>query len=230
MKIQRKQKSIIVFSVIVVGYIVIASHVPIFVNDYPKYINNISEEYLSLFNFKDTSKIKIATSAVTKYRYPFSRFEYDSKYSFTVYKLTDSMPTPLTSIVTTTYNFSQNTTNTWYSAVYGDFFKLNYSVDTPRTIKEIVLNLAGDSNKNIIFSDSVIGYRLNFKNISLSIDPKKTLDFYIEPNDNLFHFKELPIIIVLKKRSQQVYLVLISGITGKEQLNDCLVLTLMNKR
>jgi hypothetical protein len=170
---------------------------------------NIPSEYLSIFKIKDTSELKPLISYNTKYRFPITLMDYQTKYTLIIYKISDSLTVPVAKFVHVNYNYSFKSSGT-YSVVNENLFELNFLHDSTKKYYQIEINLSGDSISNLTQSDTLISYYLKFNQISWTKNSNRFLDIYIEPKDITPFAKTIPASIAFLKHNNSLFFILLS--------------------
>ena len=95
------------------------------------------------------------------------------------------------------------------------------------SVKNVHLAMWGKSISEYIKSDSIIGYRLLCKNMSLTYDSENAVDIFLEGTEEFLGITEtIPLNLLFRKRGKDLYLFILSRVDLKADIPQDLLINL----
>ncbi|MFD0792805.1 hypothetical protein ACFQZX_04210 [Mucilaginibacter litoreus] len=175
---------------------------------YPAHFSiNISDNYRSLL--ADNDKIKVLKTTSEPDRWPVTDIKIDNKYVIEIIRLNGSFPNALDSTITVNQKDEHISYDYTYSRSLEQIpFYIRYILQGPAISNTIIANVSGDQINIQKQGDTVISCFAYLKNFSLKYGLKNPQDIHVEQENDT---KKLPIEIMFRKKSDQIYLIMIMG-------------------
>ena len=177
----------------------------------------IPQDHLDLFN--DTSVDKFTSKFVynSKFRFPFSSFEFDHKYNVLINRLAYSKKNPLVDMI----KLSKVRSDKSKGVVYHDLGQKCYSFmcNSGKQVltSDILLTLSGDSLISLRGNGNVCSYSLYMRSMSIRYKLDQDIDVFAEGYPK--YGKPAPIFISLIKKGGFIYLIIVSNIDCRNSIN-----------
>ncbi len=190
-------------------------------NEYLPSTHTFSSEDSILISPAYIDSLKMVEKYQSKVRNPVTLLEYRNRYSLLYYKF-DSLKDFELSNVKIKQASVDRTQDVSYRIIVNNYtkFKLEYKSGLLKPASELFLTFSGDSIKNIIKSNSVIGYSLLLNNLSIKYNAEEPIDFYIENAGNFVTQSPTHLNLFLFKKHSEVYLLIVTPINGKEKVEE----------
>ncbi len=158
--------------------------------------------------FEKNNKLSFVETATSKTRNPIAKFEYDSKFEVDVYRISTSGALSLTEINETHKNDHISYYQTYNVLSKFHTYSVSYKTGGQDTARSIYLNLFGAGTFTIKKNDSLVYYYSRAKSFYLKFRSDGIQDFFVGPDDD-WHETEVPMEVMLIRRADQLYLVLL---------------------
>jgi hypothetical protein len=189
-------------------------------------------EYTNLLSEETQKKIRLSDSYITKSKYPFLTFNYDSKFELGIYKLKIKKDTPLSKLIVIEKKDEEVSPDVVYEGygMEGDFrFRISSEYDS---IAEMIYLTYYDSLlRKTYIGDSIINYDLSGTNFSTRYKLNGVNDIvFSNSQTGLLANKSTRqnISISLYKKGSNVFLIFIYPYEPRLEIGDLLLLRLLN--
>jgi len=189
-------------------------------------VSNAPEEYLGLF--KESNKLVFDETVISKTRNPITQFDYDRKFRIEVYRIKVRPGISLKDV----YESHKNDHITYYYTfnVLDDFdtYSVSYKSGAQDVVKSIYLNLFGDGTFTIKKNDSIAYYYSKARSFHIKFQKDGAQDFFVGTKDD-WHQPTVPMEVMLIRRGDQLYFILLVAEKKSYYLPPGTLLTLMKK-
>jgi hypothetical protein len=176
-------------------------------NDGLPTLSLITPEDSSLISNKYKRLLKPRVVFQSKRKKPVSFIYFDSSYSLIIYKIIPVRNVLFRDIFIVDNKNSYSTQNEVYNVQHLGSHVFQYLPKAQDPARKIYLALAGDSIKNTISNDTVLGYHLICKSFSIKYSENAPLDVGLTGDDNIFNISpEISTDILFLYRNQAIYL------------------------
>lgn len=189
-------------------------------------VSNAPKQYLNLFT--ESKKLMFDETVVSKTRNPITKFDYDRKFRVEVYRIKVQPSISLKDIYESHKNDHITYHHTFHVLDDFDTYSVSYKSGTQDVAKSIYLNLCGDGTFTIKKNDSIAYYYSRARNFYIKFQKDGVQDFFVGPDDD-WHQPVIPMEIMLMRRADQLYLVLLVPEKKSYFLAPGTLLTLIKK-
>lgn len=195
--------------------------------DLPTTFTMLKEDSL-IIKKEHINKIKVIQIRNSTTRRPVSELLFDNKYSLFIYKIDTIGALLLKDSLNIKEKSVYRTTGIVYTFFDKNFYKFQYKTGTIPHSSFIYLTMAGDSIQQYIKNDSIVGYDLSCKNLSIRYGEHEAIDIYIEAKENIFKSYKIPMSFLFLKRQKETFLLIMTTNNYDEYLPKDLLYSLIN--
>jgi len=175
----------------------------------PVYSLSAPAEYLNLFDSTAGSKLILTESINSKGRKPFCEFTYEGNFSVVVYELDLAWERALKDIIHQTIETVSRSSTVVYAGHKMPSYDLYFVMDSVGPIMDLFLTLNGDAVKEIINTDSIVGYSLRMDNYSIRYKADGVKDIFAEKKNAIS--VKVPVQLIFKRQGGQLFLLIITN-------------------
>jgi hypothetical protein len=160
----------------------------------------------SIISKKYIHKIKVNEVLRSKVRNPISLITFDERYSLIIYKINLLENKSVKNLIDVVNNSTDRTTGVTYSVVNNNLFSFQYKAGGVPPAPKIYLTYSGDSLQTTVEGDSIKGYQLLFRNLSIRYSEHGPIDVFIKSVNKA----NVPVHILFFNRNKSCYFLLMA--------------------
>lgn len=178
-------------------------------------IYTISRQDSNLINPQYRKELKVIEVRRSKVRDNITILSIGEEYTVIIQRLKLLPSSPLNKIIHTTKAGTSRSTMIIYSIVNLGDFSYQYKAGAVETASDLFLTLSGSAVKTLQQNDSLLSYSLRARDVSLRYREDSPVDTYITIKEG-FITKAVPMNIMLLKKNNAVYFIILSAKDGGE--------------
>lgn len=170
---------------------------------------DLPKDYNELFKDSVKSYFTKKNTRTHKSRNDISAFSYRDKYKLEITKIGYSINIPVSKLIEEKYT-STTPLDGYITISKEEGFETSFQRFEKRNPTKIHLFLYGESTRTIIKNDSVASYYLKLKNCAVCYDQSDNKAIYIDANQGLEAYSNIPINIMFIKKHNSLYFILLA--------------------
>jgi hypothetical protein len=181
-------------------------------------------DYISLFNPEVQKDLVFQYGSSFKLRNTIAHLIYNKKYDVELTKITVKPNFQIKTDIIETYDEPKGFPPQTITSYNGNDLATNYNGNSTDTVSKIHLSLYGDSTRISIKNDSIACYNSDLKSAHVQYKSEGVYEISVDVKKNFYFFHaKKPVTIMLKKRNDYLYFIILSDRTGNTKLDPYLL-------